>query len=430
MDVEKLLEKEFEKRSFRSATRKSYSKKLNDLFHFYDQKQPEEINFDQIDSFLFRQKQKQSPSSIQTSFWAFKLFYNEVLGKNYPFHKLRLPQTDSIIPSVISQSEMKKLLDSFTNLKHRTIITLLYSTGIKVDELKALTHKDILTEKKQIRARNIKSGKIRYPYLSNKLLKLLREYYLEYRPKKYLFEGQNEKSQYSVTSMRKILERARVAADISEEMTLNTLRYCYVKHMVEQGQSLPALLKSMHVSNPDNVDFYYKLCGKSEKIDFSPIDKLGVILELNSFDTDEIEKIFESITNLDERDYLRESIACFKVGAIRAGIVFVWASAIRNLQNKCTEKGFKKINEALKLINDREKPLKKVSDFERIKDKTTLDIASKIEIISKHEKGELDKHLDLRNYCGHPSDYYPEMNKVKAYLEDLINIIFRHKNNT
>jgi len=425
MEIEKLLETEFEKRSFKPATKKAYSKKLNDLFQFYDQVEPKEINFDQIDSFLYRQKKNQSPSSLQTSFWAFKLFYNEVLGKNFPFHKLRLPQTDSTIPNLVSQSEMRKLLDSFSNLKHKTLITLLYSTGIRVDELRALTPKDILSDKKEVRIRNIKTGKIRYPFLSDKMLKLLREYYLEFKPKAYLFEGQKEKTQYSETSMRKILERAKIAAEISEEVTLTTLRYCYVKHMVEQGQSLPALLKSMQVTNSDNVDFYYKLCGKSEKIDFSPIDKLGVIIDLNTFDTNAIESIFDSITNLDERDYLRESIACFKVGAIRAGIVYVWASAIRNIQNKCVEQGFKKINEALKSINDREKPLKKISDFERLKDKTTLDIASKIGIITKHEKGELDKHLDLRNYCGHPSDYYPEMNKVKAYLEDLINIIFK-----
>lgn len=425
MEIEKLIEKEFEKRSFKPATKKAYSKKLKELFEFYDQIQPRDINFDQIDSFLYRQKKSRSPSSIQTSFWAFKLFFNEVLGKNYPFYKLRLPQTDSTNPNLISQAEMKKLLDSISNLKHKTIITLLYSTGIKVAELKALTPKDILSVKKQIRVRNIGSGKIRYPFLSDKMLKMLREYYLEYKPKTYLFEGQNEKTQYSETSMRNVLERARVSANISEGITLTTLRYCYVKHMVEQGQSLPALLKSMQVTNSDNVDFYYKLCGTSEEINFSPIDKLGVVIDLNAFDTNAIESIFDSITNFDEKDYLRESVACFKVGAIRAGIVYVWASAIRNLQNKCAEKGFKDVNEALQSLNTREKPLKKISDFERLKDKTTLDIASKIGVITKHEKGELDKHLDLRNYCGHPSEYYPEMNKVKAYLEDLINIIFK-----
>ena len=71
MEIEKLLETEFEKRSFKPATKKAYSKKLNDLFQFYDQVEPKEINFDQIDSFLYRQKKNQSPSSLQTSFWAF-----------------------------------------------------------------------------------------------------------------------------------------------------------------------------------------------------------------------------------------------------------------------------------------------------------------------------------------------------------------------
>ncbi len=79
----------------------------------------------------------------------------------------------------------------------------------------------------------------------------------------------------------------------------------------------------------------------------------------NKLNTVEIEKIFDSFCYSGRKDYLRESIACFKVGAMRAGVVFVWASAIRNLQNKCVEIGYKQINEALKKINQREKPIKK-----------------------------------------------------------------------
>ncbi|MDO6803969.1 tyrosine-type recombinase/integrase [Wenyingzhuangia sp. 1_MG-2023] len=424
MTTEELLNKEFNKRKFTQATIKVYSKKLNELFEFYSQIEPSKINFDQIDSYLYRIKKSSAPSGLENCYWSFKLYFNEILGKDFPFHTLRLPLKDSHIPNVISQNKIKDLLETFDNLKHKTLITLLYSTGIRVEELKELSPKDILSDKKEIRVRNTKNEKIRYPHLSDKLLKLLREYYIEYKPKKYLFEGQKKDSQYSITSIRKILERAKIKAGINEELTLISLRYCYVKHMVEQGQSLPALLKSMQITNFDTVQFYYHLCGKSDKINHSPIDKLGVIIDTDKFNTLEIENIFESISNLDERDYLRESIACFKVGSMRAGVVFVWASAIRNLQNKCLNIGYKETNEALKIINPREKPIKKISDFERLKDKTTLDISNKIGLITKHEKGELDKHLDLRNYCGHPSEYYPETHKIKAYLEDLINIIF------
>ncbi|MBC3759555.1 tyrosine-type recombinase/integrase [Hyunsoonleella sp. SJ7] len=425
MTTEELINKEFEKRKFIPATKKVYSQKLTELFEFYSHIEPANINFDQIDSYLYRIKKSQSPSSMENCYWSFKLYFNEILGKNYPFHSLRLPLKDSHIPNVISQNQIKELLETFENLKHKTLITLLYATGMRVEELLELTPKDILSDKKEIRVRNTKTGKIRYPHLSDKLLKLLREYYVQYKPKKYLFEGQKKDTKYSVSSIRKILERAKIKAEIKEELTLISLRYCYIKHMVEQGQSLPALLKSMQVHNSDTVQFYYNLCGKSDKINYSPIDKLGVIIDTNKFNTIEIEKIFDSISNLDERDYLRESIACLKVGAMRAGVVFVWASAIRNLQNKCVEIGYKQINEALKKINQREKPIKQVSDFERLKDKTTLDIANKIGLITKHQKGELDKHLDLRNYCGHPSEYYPETQKIKAYLEDLINIILK-----
>jgi hypothetical protein len=318
---------------------------------------------------------------------------------------------------------MKLFLSNIKNLKHQTIFTILYSTGLKIEELQSLVVKDILSDKSQIRIRNIQAGRIRYAHLSDKLLILLREYYKKYKPKKYLIEGQKLNSQYSETSMRMILEKTKKICDIDKEFTLSGFRNCYVKHLVEQGVSLPALLKEMQITHPDSIDFYYKLCGKEEKIDTSPIDKLGVILDLNSFNTIELEEILDKIHNLDERDYLRESISCFKVGALRAGVIFVWSAAIRNLHNKLVEKGFKNVNNALKQINPNQKPFKKLEDFETIKDKTVIEISYKIGIISKHEKSELEKHLDLRNYCGHPSKYYPEIGKIKAYLEDLINIV-------
>jgi len=422
-DIEKLIEKEFEKRDFKVPTRKIYKKKLLELFEFYDQFDPKDISFDQIDSFIFKKKRKESPSSIGNLFWAIKMFYNEVLGKNYPLYQIRLPKSESTIPEILTQNEMKIFLSNIKNLKHQTIFTILYATGLRIDELKALVVKDILSKKSQIRIRNLKTGKIRYAYLSDKLLILLRDYYAKYKPKKYLIEGQKPNSQYSEESMRAILEKTKKICDFNKEFTLSGLRNCYVKHMVEQGISLPALLKEMQITHPDSVDFYYKLCGKEEKIDTSPIDKLGVILDLNSFNTIELEVILDKIQNLDERDYLRESISCFKVGAFRAGVIFVWSATIRNLHNKLVSKGFKDINSALRKINPSQKPLKKLEDFETIKDKTAIDISNKIGIISKHEKSELEKHLDLRNYCGHPSKYNPEIGKIKAYLEDLINIV-------
>lgn len=422
-ELEKLIEKEFEKRNYVLATRKIYKFKLFELFEFYDQFKPKDITFIQIDSFLFKKKREESPSSVENSYWSFKMFYNEVLGKDYPFYKIRLPEKESTLPELLTQNEIRLFLSNIKNLKHKTIFTILYSTGLKIDELKALVVKDILSDKSQLRIRKIKSGKIRYAHLSDKLLKLLREYYKKYKPKKYLIEGQKPNSQYSDSSMRAILEKTMKICEIDKGFTLSGFKNCYVKHMVEQGNSLPAILKEMQVTHPDMVDFYYKLCGKEERINTSPIDKLGVILDLNSFNTIELEAILDKIQNLDERDYLRESISCFKVGALRAGVIFIWSATVRNLHNKCVLKGFKEINNALHKINPSQKPLKKLEDFETIKDKTVIDIANKIGILSKHEKSELEKHLDLRNYCGHPSEYYPEIAKIKAYLEDLINIV-------
>lgn len=424
-EIDKILEKEFEKRKFKIPSRNAYKKRLNELFQFYEHVDPKQITFDQIDTYIFRKRKASSPSEIRTAFWAIKLLYNEVLGLNYPLYRIKLPDTDSTLPNLLTQDEIKMLLSNIENHKQRTIFTVLYATGMHYEELQKLEPKDILSEKSKIRIHNNKTGKIRYAHLSDKLLKILREYYKQYNPKKLLFEGQKAGTQYSITSMRKVLIKALSKSEIKTEITLKEIRYCYVLHLVEQGESLPAILKNLQITSLDTVEFYYKLCGKKEEIRTTPLDKLGVILNINSFDTEKLEALFEKIENLDERDYLRESIACFKVGAIRAGIVYVWASAIRNLQNKCERKGYKGINEALFTLNPKAKRIKSISDFETLKDKTTLEIALRTGVISKHEKSELEKHLDLRNYCGHPSDYYPDDNKVKAYLEDIINIILK-----
>jgi site-specific recombinase XerD len=102
-EIEKIIEKEFDKREFKVPTRKIYKKKLLELFKFYDQFDPKELTFIQIESFIFNKKRKESPSSTGNSFWAFKMFYNEVLGKDYPFYKIRLPKTESTIPEILSQ---------------------------------------------------------------------------------------------------------------------------------------------------------------------------------------------------------------------------------------------------------------------------------------------------------------------------------------
>jgi hypothetical protein len=85
-ELEKLIEKEFEKRNYILSTRKIYKSKLFELFKFYDQFNPKDITFIQIDSFLFKKKREESPSSVENSYWSFKMFYNEVLGKDYPFY--------------------------------------------------------------------------------------------------------------------------------------------------------------------------------------------------------------------------------------------------------------------------------------------------------------------------------------------------------
>ena len=172
-EIDKILEKEFEKRKFKIPSRNAYKKRLDELFQFYEHVNPKQITFDQIDSYIYRKRKTCSPSEIRTTYWAIKLLYNEVLGLSYPLYLIKLPDTDSTLPDLLSQDEIKVLLSNVDNLKQRTILTVLYATGIHYEELQKLELKDILSQKSKIRVHNIKTGKIRYAHLSDKLLKLL-----------------------------------------------------------------------------------------------------------------------------------------------------------------------------------------------------------------------------------------------------------------
>ena len=123
----------------------------------------------------------------------------------------RLPKKTKALPTVLSIQEVKSLIDATSNLKHKCIISLLYSGGLRRSELCNLQIIDVLSDKMQLKIRNGKGYKDRYVNLSHFILGLLREYYPKYKPKKYLFEGSSEKP-YSGESVLKVVKAAEAKA--------------------------------------------------------------------------------------------------------------------------------------------------------------------------------------------------------------------------
>ena len=130
------------------------------------------------------------------------------------------------------------------------------------------------------------------------------------------------------------------------------------------------------------------------------------------------------IQNTDIRNYLEEGLKCLQVGALRACVVFIWAAAIRIIQEKLIGSYLTTVNSALKKHDPKARAIRRLDDFAYIKDSLTLLAAKELGVIDKNQKDALEEALGLRNRCGHPSKYIPGVKKVSAFIEDLVSIVF------
>jgi len=144
---------------------------------------------------------------------AIKFYYEIVLGLPNRYYHVERPRKVETLPLVLSVEEVQRLLNTVTNLKHKAILITIYSAGLRVSEVLELKMSDIQSDRMLILVRNSKGNKDRTTLLGKKTLSLLREYYIEYKPETYLFEGQNG-GKYSSTSIQKILKKALKKAKI------------------------------------------------------------------------------------------------------------------------------------------------------------------------------------------------------------------------
>jgi site-specific recombinase XerD len=141
------------------------------------------------------------------------------------------------LPDVLSLEEVKQIIDSIDNLKHKTIISLIYSCGLRISECINLKSSDIDSKRMLIKIVQSKGNKDRYLQLSPKLLELLRIYFKSYNPNENLFQGQF-RDEYSARSIQNILKRALHKCNIKKRITVHSLRHSFATHLLEQGTDI------------------------------------------------------------------------------------------------------------------------------------------------------------------------------------------------
>lgn len=141
-------------------------------------------------------------------------------------------------------------------------------------------------------------------------------------------------------------------------------------------------------------------------------------------DVSSLNKLIAGLSDPVVKGFITEAVTCLQVGALKAAIVFVWAGAVRTLQEKVIATGLSAVNAAILIHDPKARQVKKLDDFQYIKDKTFLLAAEGVGILDKAERTTLGEALDLRNKCGHPTKYNPGPNKAKSFIEDVTGIVF------
>lgn len=259
-------------RNYSRNTIRSYIRYNSDLLK-YTGKQPDNINQDDITSFLFSTISENNPSTatIELIINSLRFYYGSVLKKDFVYEITPL-RKDKKLPVVLSRSEVLEILDNINNLKHKTILMLIYSAGLRLNEAITMTVKDIDLERGIISIRKGKGRKDRTTLFSDRFREIYLRYIDEYKPLTWLFEGQNRNDHISARSVQNVFRRALIRTGIKKDATVHTLRHSFATHLLEQGTDIRFIQELLGHQSPNTTMIYTHVStGRLHKIK-SPLD--------------------------------------------------------------------------------------------------------------------------------------------------------------
>ena len=261
---------------YSTSTINTYSDSLQTFLRYYQAKTIEEITND--DLIVFNNQYilaNQLSASLQNQVVnAVKLFFRSVVNKQIDPELIHRPKTQKLLPNVLSKEEIKLILNALGNVKHKAMLSLIYSCGLRRSELLTLKLTDIDSKRHLIIIRQSKGKKDRIVPLSEKILALLREYYIAYKPKLWLFEGQDKKSAYDESSLANVLKQALEKSKINKPVTLHWLRHSYATHLLENGTDLRYIQEILGHSRSSTTEIYTHVSDLSIRKVISPFDNL------------------------------------------------------------------------------------------------------------------------------------------------------------
>lgn len=254
-------------------TARSYISCFEKFINHFPDHELEEISEREIQGYLDQMAKKGvSTSQLNQILNAVKFYYEVVLEMPNRFYSIPRPFKEKTLPKVLSKKEINLIIDAARNIKHRCILSLMYSSGLRRQELLNLKIEDIDSERMTILVRAGKGSKDRQTILSKKALADLRQYYKEWNPQNFLFEGVKKGQPYSRASVANLLKTAVKRAGIQRKVTPHMLRHSFATHLLEAGTDLRYIQTLLGHNSSKTTEIYTQVSNHHLQKIKSPFD--------------------------------------------------------------------------------------------------------------------------------------------------------------
>lgn len=258
-------------------TIEAYLNATKHFFLYFPAKHPGDIRTEDIEAYqhYMATERKVSNSHLNQVVNAVRYYYLNVLGDAKRVTFIERPRQERKLPTVLSELEVAALLRAVDNLKHRCILMLIYSAGLRLSELVGLEIRDLANDRQQLMVRGGKGTKDRITLLSPNAMEAIQAYLTAYKPVRHLFEGPNGAA-YSPRSVQAIFHRAKEKAGIVKPATVHTLRHSFATHLLEKGTDLRYIQTLLGHSSSKTTEIYTHVSTKALGKIRSPLDDLDL----------------------------------------------------------------------------------------------------------------------------------------------------------
>ena len=266
------LARELRVRNYSKRTIKSYLYYNKELLRFANKFSDEIDRKNLVDYIEYLYDSNKSTATVNLVINALKFYYTNILQRKFfnDISGIKRPKREKKMPIVLSKQEVLRMIEKCANLKHKLVIQILYSSGLRISELRNLEINQIDFDRKIINVKAGKGKKDRITIISKTVLVNINKYLEEYKPLRWFFESPRNNQKISIRTLQKIVENLAKKANISKNVSAHTLRHSFATHQLENGTNLRYIQSMLGHARLETTQIYTKVA----------INKLGEIKDL------------------------------------------------------------------------------------------------------------------------------------------------------